>query len=55
MVTIKREIIDIWKKLVKNSQQIRKLTKENKKLMAKFGKHIRSRSAWRTMKKGKGN
>jgi len=55
MVTIKRKVIDVWKKLSKNSKQIRKLERENKKLEIIIGKHIRSRSAWRTIKKGKGN
>ena len=53
MTAIKKKIIDAWKQLTKNTKQIRKLTRENKKLESILGKHIRSRSAWRTMKKGK--
>lgn len=55
MATIKKKIIEVWKTLVKNNKQIRKLTRENKKLESVLGKHIRSRSAWRTIKKGKDN
>ena len=55
MVTIRKKIIEAWKQLVKNNKQIRKLTKQNKKLEKILGKHIRARSAWRTIKKGKGN
>ena len=51
MTAIKKKVIDAWKQLIANSKEIRRLTRENKKLEAMLGKHIRSRSAWRTIKK----
>jgi len=55
MTTAKKIVLDAWKQLKKNNKQIRGITRENKKLEKILGLHFRARTAWRTMKKGKGN